>query len=182
MAPLEYNQRSLEFFGFLSINQQNIRSVIVRFIILGVFVVMALVPSSYYLYLHVDDTETIISALTPIVAYLLVSASYVTFVSENKTAINNILELRALAEEREYISQSQFHEIFNEFFTGLQTESKTFYEQAEKYSEFVTKWPLRVLLTNYTSITIILAGWQILADWLNGDMDPSHWELVYKLR
>lgn len=102
MLPLQYIQRSLETFGFCTkeFDGFDFRATLVRFIISFIITVMALIPSTHYMYLNAEDTETIILALTPIVAYFLVLASYVTFIFENKMATDGMQRLKTLVQER----------------------------------------------------------------------------------
>lgn len=108
MAPLDYNQKYLEIFGFCARQRhQNGSSIYVtfatRFLMLFIIFGMAWSPSTVYLYLHSGDTDTFVSALTPIVAYFLVFASYLTFFCQDKVAINSFADIREMLNQRECI-------------------------------------------------------------------------------
>lgn len=67
-------------------------------------------------------------------------------------------------------------------FIGSQSRSSKLYTNAEEKSIIVTKWPLRVSSFNFAVNSFLLSANMIFLDWLNGDIDPEHWELIYKLR
>lgn len=144
MAPLDYNQKHMEIFGFCARQRhQNGSSAYVtfatRFLMLFIIFGMAWGPSTVYFYLHSGDTDTFVSALTLIVAYFLVFASYLTFFCQDKVAINTFANICELLNQRECIL------VYGKsllVFEGMKTELNNAYSRAEEKSIIITKWPV----------------------------------------
>lgn len=101
MEPLEYNQKHLELLGFCQSDGSRIITLIKRIGMLWMAIGMDLIPTTHFLYSHFDNnTEFLISTLTPIIAYIVVSVSYLSFCIEGNRAIQTITYLRALVKER----------------------------------------------------------------------------------
>lgn len=102
MVPLEYNQKLLELFGLCPSEdgRLNILTFVKRITILWMNIGMDLGPTSYFFFTHFDDPELLIGSLTPIIAFIVVSISYITFSLEGKRSIYTFRYLRALVNER----------------------------------------------------------------------------------
>ncbi|XP_031629168.1 uncharacterized protein LOC116344663 isoform X2 [Contarinia nasturtii] len=124
---------------------------------------MALIPSNYYVFTHTEDPEAIINSLIPILGFVLVLLSYITFVFEGHHVVHLFVCLRTLVKRRSK-SRSMF-----------------MYADAERKSYLVTKWPPRVTCIDFSVNSVIIAGHQILMDYIQGDIDPKHWTLTYQL-
>lgn len=107
MVPLQYTQQHLEIFGFcpkeFSDNSFDIILFLKRFTISFICIAMALIPSIAYVCLHPDDTEALISNLIPIVGFILVGTSYLTFFPEGKIALKAFAFLRTIVNDRKFL-------------------------------------------------------------------------------
>lgn len=99
MVPLEYNQKLLELFGFYPSADGGSLTFVKRIIMFWVTIGMDLVPTSYFLYAHFDNPELLISAISPITAFIVVIISYLTVVLEEKRAVHTFSYLRELIKE-----------------------------------------------------------------------------------
>lgn len=68
------------------------------------------------------------------------------------------------------------------FLGGTKSGRHPIYANAERKSILATKWPWRVTCVNFITSSIFFAAQQIIMDWMNGDIDPTHWTITYKLR
>lgn len=104
MQSLYYNQKHLELFGFCP-NEDgnwNAKIFLTRGLILFIDIIMSFAPSIVYPFLHSEEPDVFIDALIPVIGFIVVTASYVTFFLEGKRAINTFTQLRLLVNEREY--------------------------------------------------------------------------------
>lgn len=103
MLSLYYNQKQLELFGFCPNEDGNwsTKIFLTRGLILSIDIVMSLAPSIAYPFLHSDEADVFIDALIPVIGFIVVTASYVTFFMEGRRAIHTFTHLRSLVNERE---------------------------------------------------------------------------------
>lgn len=107
MVPLQTNQRYMELFGFCPKETNlddnfNIILLSKRFGVLYICIIMSLVPSISYILLHPEDTEVLITSLIPIVGFILVVWSYITFFLEGNTAAKAFVDLRRAINDRKF--------------------------------------------------------------------------------
>lgn len=62
---------------------------------------MSITPSIAYAVLHPEEPNVYIDQLIPVIGFIVVTTSYVTFFLEGRRAINTFTHLRSLVNERE---------------------------------------------------------------------------------
>lgn len=104
MASLIYNQNHLELFGFCANadGNWNAKAFLTRGIVLFIDIIMSLVPSIAYPFLHSDEADVFKDALIPIIGFIVVILSYITFFLEGKRVIKTFACIRSLVNERKY--------------------------------------------------------------------------------
>lgn len=185
MVPLEYNQKLFELFGFCPCadGSAQFATFVKRCAMFWTIIGMDLIPTSHFLYAHFDDPALLISSISPITAFIVVTISYLTFVIEGKRANYTLSYLRALVNERRLHFRSNMEmSVWKCRFVGIRSTGHTLYADAEKKAIFITKWPMRITCTSFVLLSILFAAQQILMDWLNGNIDPTHWKMTYKIR
>lgn len=102
MASLYYNQKHLELFGFCPKEDGTSDAIVYvkRYTVLHIIVLHSFVGSVVYPFRHPDEPDVFLSALTPIIAYILVPTSYLTFFLEGKRSVRTFSNVRKLVDER----------------------------------------------------------------------------------
>lgn len=103
MEPLRITQNYLQFFGLCppeKASNMDFMTSVKRFIIVWICYVMSLIPTSYFLYSHLDNPDTLVSCLVPITGFIFVSVSYITLSVEGVRAVHAFTYLRSFVMER----------------------------------------------------------------------------------
>lgn len=102
MVPLEYTQKHMQVLGFCPKEDGSSINITyaTRAFTLWIFCGMSLIPSCYFVFTHMEDTAQVITSLIPLLSFVLVPVSYVTFFLEGKRAVRLFAQLRTLANER----------------------------------------------------------------------------------
>lgn len=102
MEPLSCTQKYLQVFGFCPNPDGTVDKIVflTRLIILYITILQALVPSICYPLFHSDEPDVFINSLIPIVGFIIVPISYVTFFLEDKSALITFSHIRSLVKER----------------------------------------------------------------------------------
>lgn len=104
MSTLNYNQNHLKLFGLCGSAEGNwsAKLSLTRGVVLFIDIIMSLIPSIAYPFLNSDEPDVFIDALIPVIGFILVTFSYVTFFFEGERAIKTFESIRSLVNEREY--------------------------------------------------------------------------------
>lgn len=102
MEPLRYTQNYLQVFGFCPAPDGSLNTTVflTRLAILYITFIQALLPSMCYPLFHSDEPDVFINSLIPVVGFIIVPISYVTFFVEDKSALITFSHIRSLVNER----------------------------------------------------------------------------------
>lgn len=122
MTPLRYSRRILSFFGFCSMEPENfhIGLFLMRFYIIFSTIGMATIPTSVYLFLHADSTETVVFSMVPIAGFIMVCLSYVTFFTKDHVVDKTMHDLNEVFEKRKCENRNKIRPVFLLLFFLLQ--------------------------------------------------------------
>lgn len=166
--------------------------------IIILFVVFLLITVEYILS-HIDDINVAIYALMQFVSFSTAWTCYMSFANQKHLTFKFLINLQKIVDDysKYLFSSSQkfwlktIHILYVApivfyyfFFRLIESEHGHygFYEESEKKSHQITKWPLIIFLAQFNGVMLLSIINIIISSLLDGEMHPEQWYLFHKMR
>lgn len=134
---------------------------------------------------HFDNAGDTLYAIMQLVTFVTVSICYICFANQKHLTFEVIMNLQEIVDNySKYFWRIKF-KLYSALFPFRATEKKHgkygLYEEAERKSYGIAKWPLIIFFVNFYGVIILSVIDIIITDVLPGELHPGEWYTFYKM-